>query len=129
VEGRAVVVQGKTLKTRSDDMKKKLRKPAAPAPEQQAPAIDVPQHLTEKELAARLSLSPATLRDWRKKTPKNWTGKRMKEAAARGEVIYPPFVKLGNAQSSAVRYLVVEVNIWLSLQPHWGRLPEGVVNF
>jgi hypothetical protein len=90
------------------------------------PKEEVSELMTEKELAAHLHVSPHTLRDWRGDTPKNWTVERMKEAAARGETIHPPFLKLGTKKTSPVRYVVKEVNIWLSLQPHWGQLPEAV---
>jgi hypothetical protein len=90
------------------------------------PKEEVSELMTEKELAARLRISPHTLRDWRGDTPENWTVERMKEAAARGETIHPPFLKLGPKKTSPVRYEVKVVNIWLSLQPHWGQLPEAV---
>ena len=50
--------------------------------------------LTPNELAVRLKLHPGTLRRWRM------------------EGIGPRWIKLGNAQSSAVRYELVDVEDW-----------------
>jgi hypothetical protein len=105
-------------------MKKKPKKAAAPVPEQQTPEVD--QWLTTKEAAALAAFSPHTLVDWRTKTPKNYTVETMEAAAARGERIYLPFIKLGTAKSARIRYALRTVRIWMKLQPEYGRLPEAI---
>ena len=81
-----------------------------------------PLLLNEQEAAKCLSLTAGTLRNWRAKTPKYWTVERMEAAAARGEVVYPPFRKIGDS----IRYEWEALRRWIKLAPEMGRLPEEV---
>jgi hypothetical protein len=104
--------------------KKKPTKPVPPPSKEDQPKPT--KLLAPKEVAARLSVSVFTLKDWREKTPKRYTVETMKLAAERGEPIYLPFLRLGTTKNAAVRYEEHAVELWIRLQPHWGQLPEEV---
>jgi hypothetical protein len=80
--------------------------------------------LTTKMVAARIALSPQTLQNWRGLTPKRYSVEIMKAMAARGERIYPPFIKLGSSRNAPIRYIESELNEWINLMPKFGQLPK-----
>jgi hypothetical protein len=83
-----------------------------------------PLYYNEYEVAKLYGYSVSTLRKWRDKTPKRYTEETMKQMAARGECIYPPFTKNGTSKNAPVRYAARTMEKWEKLLPQWGQLPE-----
>jgi hypothetical protein len=81
------------------------------------------RYVTEEGLAIFTSISASTFTKLRcKQTPKRWSIERIKEVMAKGELIGPPYIEVGDK----ILYDLYDVVVWMGLFPKMGILPDMV---